>query len=169
MREQIKNSDRIVARGVSHRTGNARRTGRAAGRSQNDVDAHQRGDPGARGIAPGKYSGGGDNRDRRERGAKSRGLRIAMETSRLEIGCAAIKYLVPAGHPSPLRIRDRLDTVILGANCRRRSRESLIRGSPIAIRASGSFNNSTSNAAVNAGRRSGAHHPGIGDPDRQGA
>ena len=35
-----------------------------------------------------------------------------METSRLEIGCAAIKYLVPAGHPSPPRIRDRLDTVI---------------------------------------------------------
>ena len=32
-----------------------------------------------------------------------------METSRLEIGCAAIKYLVPAGHPAPLRIRDRLD------------------------------------------------------------
>jgi hypothetical protein len=35
-----------------------------------------------------------------------------METSRLEIGCAAIKYLVPAAHPSPLRVRDRLDAVI---------------------------------------------------------
>ena len=35
-----------------------------------------------------------------------------METSRLEIGCAAISYLVPAAHPSPLRVRDRLDAVI---------------------------------------------------------
>ena len=35
-----------------------------------------------------------------------------METSRLEIGCAAIKYLVPAGHPAPLRIRDRLDGIL---------------------------------------------------------
>ena len=35
-----------------------------------------------------------------------------METSRLEIGCAAIKYLVPARHPAPLRVRDRLDGVI---------------------------------------------------------
>lgn len=35
-----------------------------------------------------------------------------METSRLEIGCAAIKYLVPAAHPAPLRVRDRLDGII---------------------------------------------------------
>ena len=35
-----------------------------------------------------------------------------METSRLEIGCAAIKYLVPAAHPAPLRVRDRLDRII---------------------------------------------------------
>jgi len=35
-----------------------------------------------------------------------------MTTSRLEIGCAAIKYLVPTGHPSPLRVRGRFDTVI---------------------------------------------------------
>jgi hypothetical protein len=35
-----------------------------------------------------------------------------METNRLEIGCAAIKYLVPARHPAPLRVRDRLDGVI---------------------------------------------------------
>ena len=35
-----------------------------------------------------------------------------METSRLEIGCAAIKYLVPARHPAPLRVGDRLDGVI---------------------------------------------------------
>ena len=35
-----------------------------------------------------------------------------METSRLEIGCAAIRYLVPAAHPAPLRVRDRLDAVI---------------------------------------------------------
>ena len=35
-----------------------------------------------------------------------------METSRLEIGCVAIKYLVPAAHPAPLRVRDRLDGII---------------------------------------------------------
>ena len=35
-----------------------------------------------------------------------------METSRLEISCAAIKYLVPAAHPAPLRVRDRLDGII---------------------------------------------------------
>jgi hypothetical protein len=35
-----------------------------------------------------------------------------METSRLEIGCATIRYLVPARHPAPLRVRDRLDGVI---------------------------------------------------------
>jgi hypothetical protein len=35
-----------------------------------------------------------------------------METSRLEIGCAAIKYLVPARHPAPLHVRDRLDGVV---------------------------------------------------------
>ena len=35
-----------------------------------------------------------------------------METSRLEIGCAAIKYVVPAAHPAPLRVRDRLDGII---------------------------------------------------------
>jgi hypothetical protein len=35
-----------------------------------------------------------------------------METSGLEIGCAAIKYLVPARHPAPLRVRDRLDGII---------------------------------------------------------
>jgi hypothetical protein len=35
-----------------------------------------------------------------------------VETSRLEIGCAAIKYLVPAAHPAPLRVRDRLDRII---------------------------------------------------------
>ena len=32
-----------------------------------------------------------------------------METSRLEIGCAAIKYLVPAGHPSSLCVSCRLN------------------------------------------------------------
>jgi len=35
-----------------------------------------------------------------------------METSRLEIGRATIRYLVPARHPAPLRVRDRLDRVI---------------------------------------------------------
>jgi hypothetical protein len=35
-----------------------------------------------------------------------------METSRLEIGRATIRYLVPARHPAPLRVRDRLDGVI---------------------------------------------------------
>lgn len=35
-----------------------------------------------------------------------------METSRLHIGCATINYVVPAAHPSPLRLRDRLDRVI---------------------------------------------------------
>jgi len=35
-----------------------------------------------------------------------------VETSRLEIGCAAIKYLMPAAHPAPLRVRDRLDGII---------------------------------------------------------
>jgi hypothetical protein len=37
---------------------------------------------------------------------------MTMETSRLKIGCAAIKYLVPARHPAPLRVRHRLDDVI---------------------------------------------------------
>src|SRR5437660_842672 len=35
-----------------------------------------------------------------------------METSRLEIGCVAAQYLVSAKHPSPQRVKDRLDTVI---------------------------------------------------------
>jgi hypothetical protein len=35
-----------------------------------------------------------------------------METSRLEIGCAVTNYLVPAQHPAPLRVRDRLNGVI---------------------------------------------------------
>jgi hypothetical protein len=35
-----------------------------------------------------------------------------METSRLEIGRATIRYLVTARHPAPLRVRDRLDRVI---------------------------------------------------------
>src|SRR5215471_15670932 len=35
-----------------------------------------------------------------------------METSRLKIGCVAAQYLVPAKHPSPQRVKDRLDSVI---------------------------------------------------------
>jgi hypothetical protein len=35
-----------------------------------------------------------------------------METSRLEIGCVAAQYLVSAEHPSPQRVKDRLDAVI---------------------------------------------------------
>ena len=35
-----------------------------------------------------------------------------METSRLEINCANTRYLVPAQHPAPLRIRDRLDGIL---------------------------------------------------------
>jgi hypothetical protein len=35
-----------------------------------------------------------------------------METSRLEIGCVAAQYLVSAKHPSPQRVKDRLDSVL---------------------------------------------------------
>ena len=90
-----------------------------------------------------------------------------METSRLEIGCAAIKYLVPAGHPSPLRIRDRLDTVILRRELPRtlaRAFDSWFSDSDPSIWI---IQQLDIEAAVNAGRRSGAHHPGIGDPARQ--
>jgi hypothetical protein len=34
-----------------------------------------------------------------------------METSRLEIGCVAAQYLVPAEHPSPQHVKDRLDSI----------------------------------------------------------
>ncbi len=35
-----------------------------------------------------------------------------METSRLEIGCVAARYLVSTDHPSPQQVKDRLDAVI---------------------------------------------------------
>src|SRR4029078_1951981 len=43
-------------------------------RSEADVDTHQRGNPGARRIAPGKRIGGGNNRGGRGRGGKSRSV-----------------------------------------------------------------------------------------------